>query len=326
MNSLDTLLLTRSEVARILKIEECMNAVEEAFKKQALGKVQTPKILGVHAEDGAYHIKAGLMNYFVVKSNANFPGNPKKHGLPTIQGVIAVCDIHNGRILALMDSIEISIIRTGAATGIAAKYLAKQNAKAATICGCGNQGIISLKALLKVRQLNKVYVYDIDSTKKIEFAESFSRESISITPVDDLRSATLQSDIIVTCTPSKKPFLNKEDVKPGAFIAAVGSDNEDKQELEPSLLAVSKLVTDLTDQCATIGELHHALEKGIITRSHVHAELGEIIAGKKNGRTSDDEIIIFDSTGMALQDVAAASIVYETALANKIGMKLNLAS
>ena len=136
----------------------------------------------------------------------------------------------------------------------------------------------------------------------------------------------LQSDIIVTCTPSKKPFLNKEDVRPGTFIAAVGSDNEDKQELEPSLLAVSKLVTDLTDQCATIGELHHALEKGMIMRSHIHAELGEIIAGKKNGRNSENEIIIFDSTGMALQDVAAASIVYETALANKIGMKLNLAS
>lgn len=236
-----------------------------------------------------------------------------------------VCDIHNGRMLALMDSIEISIIRTGAATGIAAKYLAKQNAKSATICGWGNQGIISLKALLKVRPLDKVFAYDIDSTKRNEFAKSFSQEFISITPVDDLRSATLQSDIIVTCTPSKKSFLNKEDIKPGAFIAAVGSDNEDKQELEPSLLAVSKLVTDLTDQCAAIGELHHALEKGVVTQSYVHAELGEIIAGKKKGRTSDDEIIIFDSTGMALQDVAAASIVYETALANKIGMKLNLA-
>lgn len=326
MNSVDTLLITRSEVASILKIEECMNAVEEAFRLQALGKIQTPKILGVHAAEGAYHIKAGLMKYFVVKSNANFPHNPKKYDLPTIQGVIAVCDIHNGRMLALMDSIEISVIRTGAATGIAAKYLSKPNSKTATICGCGNQGVISLKALLKVQQLEKVFVYDIDSAKKNEFANSFSGESISITPVNNLSTATRQSDIIVTCTPSKKPFLNKEDVKPGTFIAAVGSDNEDKQELEPSLLSDSKLVTDLTEQCASIGELHHALEKGIVMKSHVHAELGEIIAGQKTGRTSDNEIVIFDSTGTALQDVAAASIVYESVLANKTGMKLNLAS
>src|SRR6185369_7403000 len=252
MDADNTLLITRSEVARILKIEECMTAVEEAFMLQALGKVQAPKILGVHAEEGAYHIKAGLMKYFVAKSNANFPGNPKKYGIPTIQGVIVVCDIHNGKMLALMDSIEISIIRTGAATGIAAKYLAKQNAKTATICGCGNQGVISLKALLRVRQLEKVYVYDIDSVKKKEFAHSFSEESISIIPIDDLPKASIQSDIIITCTPSKKPFLNKADVKPGTFIAAVGSDNEDKQELESSLIAISKLVVDSTEQCATI--------------------------------------------------------------------------
>jgi alanine dehydrogenase len=327
MNSNETLLIIRSEVARILKIEECMAAVEEAFKLQAEGKALPPKILGIHAEHGGFHIKAGLMNYFVAKTNANFPGNTKNYGLPTIQGVIVVCDINNGKMLALMDSIEITIIRTGAATGVAAKYLARQDAKIATICGCGNQGVISLKALLKVRQLEKVFAYDVDEERKNKFAKELTKEfSIPITPVNDFKVATKQSDIIITCTPSKKPFLNKEDVKPGTFIAAVGADSEDKQELEPSLLATSKLVVDLTEQSVSIGELHNAIEKGIVTRNHVHAELGEIIAGYKKGRTSDNEIIIFDSTGTALQDVAAASIVYESALKRQKGMSLNFAN
>ena len=179
---------------------------------------------------------------------------------------------------------------------------------------------------MQVRRLETVYAYDIDSDQSKRFASELSKElNVSILPIDDFRKASQQSDIIITCTPSKKPFLFLEDVRAGTFIAAVGSDNEDKQELEPSLLAISKLVVDSTEQCATIGELHHALENGVVRRDHVHAELGEIIAGNKIGRTSDSEIIIFDSTGTALQDVAAASIVYETARINKIGMQLNLA-
>jgi ornithine cyclodeaminase/alanine dehydrogenase-like protein (mu-crystallin family) len=111
----------------------------------------------------------------------------------------------------------------------------------------------------------------------------------------------------------------------GTFIAAVGADSEEKQELEPELLSANKLVTDLTAQCGNIGELHHALNRGLMTIADVHAELGEIISGKKPGRTSDEEIIIFDSTGTALQDVAAAAIVYEKAVRKKIGTKLDFA-
>lgn len=328
MNPQGTLLITRHEVASILKIEECMDAVEEAFKLHAEGKALPPKILGIHVQNGGFHIKAGIMHlghhYFVSKTNANFPGNMKNNSLPTIQGVIVVCDADNGRMLALMDSIEITIIRTGAATGVGAKYLARQDAKIATICGCGNQGRVSLQAVLKVRQLEMVYVYDIDQSRKRKFAKELAEElHISVEPVDDLGKAVRQSDICVTCTPSKEPFLNKEDVKPGTFIAAVGADSEDKQELQPSLVASSKLVVDLIEQSATIGELHHALEKGVVTRAHVYAELGEIIAGRKAGRTSNDEIIIFDSTGTALQDVAASAIVYEKAVALGIGVNVN---
>jgi alanine dehydrogenase len=307
-----------------------MDAVENAFKLHAEGKALTPKIMGLHVPSGSFHIKAGVMDmersYFVAKVNANFPGNIKDHGLPTIQGVIVVCDASNGQLLALIDSIEITIIRTGAATGVATKYLAKQNAKIATVCGCGNQGTISLRAILAVRRLETIYAYDIDPAQKFKFAKEMGAAlNVPVIPIDNLGFAVSQSDICVTCTTSKTPFLNKEDVSPGTFIAAVGADSEDKQELQSSLLTSGKLVVDLLEQSATIGELHHGLEDAVITREAVYAELGEIIAGHKAGRISDNEIIIFDSTGTALQDVVASSIVYEKAITSGAGIRMNLA-
>jgi ornithine cyclodeaminase/alanine dehydrogenase-like protein (mu-crystallin family) len=246
-------------------------------------------------------------------------------GLPLIQGIIALCDGVNGYPLALMDSMEITIIRTGAATGVAAKYLARPDAKVATICGCGNQGRISLKALRHVRPLARAYAFDVDEEYARPFAEELSEETgIEVIAVSDLAKAVKESDICVTCTPAKRYFLDREYVSPGTFIAAVGADHPEKQEMDPALLVSNKVVVDLLEQCATIGELHHALERGLVTTADVHAELGEVIAGKKAGRTSDEEIIIFDSTGTALQDVAAAAIVYERAISTGTGVVLNL--
>jgi len=302
-----------------------MAAVEKTFGSYAEGKTQPPKVLGIHADSGGFHTKTGLSgSYFVAKINANFPQNSKQYNLPTIQGVIVVCDITNGRLLSLIDSIEITIIRTGAATGVAANYLALPAAKVATICGCGNQGKISLKALMEVRKLEKVYVFDTDSSQAEKFAQEFAKD-IKVVPMTltELPGALLQSQICVTCTPSKEPFIHIEDIMPGTFIAAVGADNEEKQELFPELMAKSKIVADVSEQCATIGELHHAIERKLMTVDCVHAELGQIIVGRKPGRESDKEIIIFDSTGTALQDVASAAIVYEKAIANKIGTRLN---
>lgn len=327
---MDTIILNRKDVARLLNIEECMDAVEKVFGMFAEGKAPSPKVLGVQADEGGFHIKAGILNldrpYFVTKVNANFPGNPKQYNLPTIQGVIVVCDASDGRLLALMDSIEITIIRTGAATGVAAKYLALPDASVATICGCGNQGKISLKALLKVRTLEKIFAFDIDHTQIDLFKKEFGQE-INIIPtyLNDLPAALRQSQIVVTCTPSKEPFIHAKDIAPGTFIAAVGADSEDKQELFSDLFASSKLVVDLAEQSAGFGELHHAIKKGLMKVSGIHAELGHIIAGSKAGRESNTETIIFDSTGMALQDVAAAAIVYERALQRGIGQIIILA-
>ncbi len=282
-------MLTGRDVRRLLTIEECMAAVEHAFKLYGEGKTQAPGILGVHARDGGYHIKAGLMDlnrsYFAAKINANFPANPKRHDLPTIQGVVMLCDGENGYPLALMDSIEITIQRTGAATGIAAKYLARSDSKAATICGCGNQGRISLQVLTRVLPIKEVWAYDLDQAQAQRFADKMAQElRIEVEAVSDLQKAVSRSDVCVTCTPSHAPFLKAEFVAPGTFIAAVGADNPEKQELEPALLTRSKIVVDLLEQCATIGEVHHALDAGVITREDIYAELGDVIAGVKPGQ------------------------------------------
>ena len=326
-----TLLLTGRDVAALLTIEECMTAVEHAFELYGKGKTQPPGILGVHARDGGFHIKAGLLelnrSYFAAKVNANFPNNTTRFGLPTIQGVVVLCDGENGYPLALIDSIEVTIQRTGAATGVAAKYLARQDSRTLTICGCGNQGRVSVRMLTRVLPIEKVFAYDLDQDLAQKFATELAGESgIEIEVVSDLRTAVRQSDVCVTCTPSKQPFFKSDFVAPGTFIAAVGADNPEKQELEAGLLCQSKIVVDLLEQCATIGELHHALHAGVVSREEVHAELGEVIAGVRPCRTSSDEIIVFDSTGMALQDVVTAAAVYEKAISQGAGSLIKFAA
>ncbi|HZS47498.1 MAG TPA: ornithine cyclodeaminase family protein [Blastocatellia bacterium] len=328
MKPAGTLLLTRSDVADLLSLDDCITAVEQAFKLHAEGKVPPPGILGMHVPGGGFHIKAASANlnrsYFAAKLNGNFYENVSRFGMPRIQGVIILCDAENGFPLAVMDSIEISIVRTGAATAVAAKYLSRPDSDVVTICGCGNQGRVSIRAISRLRPLKRCFAFDTDKAFAQRFADELSTElQIQIEPVVDLSKALKQSDICVTCTPSRAPYINSEDVPPGTFIAAVGSDSEEKQELNPALLAVNKVVVDITDQCATIGELHHAIDARLMTKADVHAELGEVIAGRKPGRASGDEVIIFDSTGTALQDVAAAAIVYERALATERYQRIN---
>jgi alanine dehydrogenase len=331
MNPQGTVILKRSDVASLLSLTECIEAVEEAFRLNEVGKSLPPGVLQTLTEDGGFHIKAaGLKHagktYYAAKVNGNFPLNMNKVGLPTIQGIIALCDGENGYPLALMDSIEITTLRTGAATAVAARYLARPDSKVATICGCGVQGRIQLKSLAQVLQLEKVYAYDQDESQSRRLASEMSVElQMEVIPVNDLSSAVNVSDVCVTSTSSRRPFLMREHVRPGSFVAAVGADNPIKQELDPNLMVSNKVVVDLLEQCATIGDLHHAIKVGVMKKSDTYAELGELVAGRKPGRTSTEEIIIFDSTGTALQDVAAASIVYEKALSARMGIRLNLA-
>ncbi len=312
--------LDASIVRDLLSIETCIAAVEHAFRLHGEGKAPQPGVLGVHAPHGTFHIKAGTLelgrHYFAAKTNANFPGNIERYGLPTIQGVIALFDADRGTPLAIIDSREITSLRTGAATAVAAKYLARADASVVTICGCGVQGRTQLLAVASVRTLNRVYAVDRNAENATRFAREMSNElGIQVIVEPDLAVAARASDICVTCTPSRTPILGAGDVNPGAFVAGVGADNADKQELDPALLARSAVVVDILDQAVTSGDLHHAIAAGVMTREAVRAELGAVVAGKTRGRLHDDEIVIFDSTGTALQDVAAAAAVYERALA-----------
>jgi ornithine cyclodeaminase/alanine dehydrogenase-like protein (mu-crystallin family) len=327
MSAAGTLLLTRRDVAESLDMDECIAAVEAALRRRGEGKVAPAGILGFPAEGGGFHIKAAALHpYFAAKINGNFFRNRERFGMPNIQGIVLLCNAENGYPLAVLDSIEITIRRTGAATAVAAKYLAREDARVVTICGCGNQGRVQLAALARVRRLEHAYAFDSDSARAEAFATEMAKElGIRVEAVPEPGPTVLRSDIAVTCTPSRRPFLGPADVAPGTFIAAVGSDSADKQELDPRILAEGCVVVDSLDQCAEIGELHHAIGAGLMTRSEVHAELSDLAAGTKSGRARRDEITIFDSTGTALQDAAAAAVVYERALRGGKGRLIDFA-
>ena len=321
-----TTLLSRQDVERLLQPQECIAAVEDAFRKLAQGTVPLPGILGMHAGDGSFHVKAGFLTldrpYFAAKLNANFPQNGARHALPTIQGVVILSDAANGVPLAIMDSMSITALRTAAATAVAAKYLARRDCETALICGCGGQAAAQLRALLTVRNPHVVWAYDQDNVRAAGFAASMERElGIDVRPSATLGDAVAASRIVITCTTSRRFFITQDMVRPGTFIAAVGADHEEKQEIEPRLMAEAKVVTDLAAQAAAIGDLHHAISAKVMTEDRVHAELGEVVAGKKPGRTRDDEITIFDSTGTGLQDVAAAIATYREALDAQAGTR-----
>jgi alanine dehydrogenase len=326
-----TLLLRRSDIEGLLSPRDCMAGVENVFRLQGHGKIPAPGILGVKAPGGGMHVKAGLLpgdrNYLVAKLNANFPGNKAHFGLPTIQGVIVVFDAKNGLPLAILDSIDITLKRTAAASAVAAKYLARKDSSVATICGCGQQSRAQLRAALLVLPLTKIYAFDVNKREAIKFSKELSRElKIGIELVRDLASAIQKSDVCITCTTANEFFVRKGDVRPGTFVAAVGADAEHKQEIDPDLIASAKVVTDSLDQSCAIGDVHHAIAHGLMRKGDVYAELCEIVAGHKIGRDADDEIIVFDSTGVAIEDAVASAAVYERALANGIGTVFDFAA
>lgn len=324
-----TLVLTRRDVARLLDLDSCIDAVTRAFRAHGEGRAAPPAVLGIPATGGGFHLKAATLDlgrrYFAAKLNGNFFHNRERFGLPRIQGVIGLCDADNGTPLALLDSIEITTLRTGAATAVAARYLARPEARVVTVCGCGVQGRVQLRAVARVRPVRAVHAWDQATEAAEQFAREMSAElGIPASAVRDLGPAVARSDVVVTCTAATAFFLKREWVAPGTFIAAVGADSEEKQELDPDLLASQGVVVDVLEQCAAIGELHHALAAGVMTRERVRAELGQVVAGRRPGRTAPEEILVFDSTGTALQDVAAAALVYERAVAAGVGVPVEL--
>ena len=323
------LYLSRTEVARLMDFTDYVDAVEAGFRAAANGKALAPPAAAFHVPNGSYHAKAAALlagdpPVMAIKLNGNYPGNPTANGLPTVQGVIYLADATNGRPLALMDSIEVTINRTGAATTLAARYLARRDSRVATICGAGVQGRIQARAVAAAAKLDTIHVWDIRPDAAEKLARELAQElKLDVRSNADL-AVTRESDIIVTATSSKVAFLTPELVRPGTFIAAVGADNSDKSEIAPALYARSLAVVDSLEQCVEIGDLHHALTAKAFAPAQVHATLAELVAGQKPGRRNDQAITLFDSTGLGLQDVASAAAIYRRALQRGAGNRLAL--
>ena len=322
------LILSRREIAALMSLQDYIAAVEAGFRSYAGGGANVPLPMHIAAEGGAFHAKGARLaldrSYVALKLNGNFPDNPRCAGLPTIQGVVLLCDGSDGSVLAVMDSIEITLRRTAAATALAARYLAPQDADCLALCGCGEQGRAQLRALAETLPLRRALAWDLDPAKAKRFAQDMSAAlGIEILAVSDARDATRSSRVIVTATTARTPFLASDMVPAGAFVAAVGADSAEKSELAPELMARSTVVVDLLAQAVAMGDLHHAINAGLVTERHVHAELADIVVGRRPGRRSADETIVFDSTGTAIQDVATAAWIYRKAAAMNVGASIS---
>lgn len=321
-----TRLLTRTDIAAVLTLQDCIAAVEQAFHDYDAGRLAKSASLAVRGEHGTFHVKAARSTVFAAKINANFPGNPSQYGLPTIQGAIVVMDTDRGELLAVMDSTLVTTLRTAAATAVAAKHLARTDASIAAIIGCGAQGRASALALKEVRPLRRVQLWDVDNKMIDACAAALTGASLEIGRAPSLDAAVTDADIVVTCTPAREPFLDTHHVRPGVFVAAVGADNPQKCELTPWLMAKARIVPDLLEQATEMGDLRFAIASGHVAAGDVHGELGAVVSGRVPGRSADEEIFVFDSTGTALQDVAVASVALARARERGIGFEFAFAA
>lgn len=309
-------LLGRSEVQKLLQMNEVLEAVERAFKLQAQGKVNMPAklYLDLPQYQGDFRAMPAYIDGSAgVKWVCVYPNNQERN-LYSVVATIILCDPHNGHPLAIMDGTYITDMRTGAAGGIAAKYLARKDSSVVGMIGAGAQAKTQLMALREVfPEIKEVKVFARREFVRIKYANEM-REilDLNVRPVSTIEEAT-EADIIVTTTPSRKPILLKRHVRPGTHINAIGADAQGKQELGGELLKEAKIVVDDIVQASHSGEINVPLSKGVITAEDIHGTLGEVIAGMKPGREHDEEITIFDSTGLAIQDIICAKLAYEKA-------------
>ena len=328
-----TLLLTKKDVEALLSMDEVMAAVEEAFKEKGLGRVQMPAktYLFYRKYNGDLRTMPAYMENLdisTVKIVNIHPENPVKHGLPTVMAVIVLVDPKTGYPLAIMDGTHITSMRTGAAGGIAAKYLARKNSKVIGLIGAGRQARTQIMALTALyRELDEVRIYSKFKDESERLAEETSKlySGISqVIAVETAEEAVRDADIVVTTTPSTQPIVMDGWVSSGTHFNCIGADAPGKEELDPQILKRAKIVVDDWEQASHSGEINVPLSKGIISRENIYGEIGEIVAGLKPGRTSDSEITVFTSTGLAIQDAVVAKIVYDRALEKGLGMEIEI--
>ena len=326
--AMEVLWLSQEEVKSVIDMRSVMQVVEKAFRQHGLGKVQMPPKSYIYYT--AYNGDLRTMPAYLEEENITgvkivnvHPENPT-FGLPTVMALIVLISAETGAPMAIMDGTWLTDIRTGAAGGIAAKYLARSDSKIIGMVGTGNQAKTQLEALCEVFDPELVKV--TSRTKKS--CEQFIRYFKGIKPSDIRYEEKIKNvcdcDILVTTTPTRKPIVKAQWIKEGTHINAIGADAVGKEELDPELIIHSKIIVDDMVQALHSGEVNVPLSKHYISENDIHAQLGEVIVGLKPGRINEEEITIFDSTGLAIQDVASAHLVYERAVSKGIGRQVHM--
>ena len=328
----EVLILSKGEVQSCLPMKRTIEAVRDAYIAFAKGRVQQPPVahLDVKQYNGEVDIKSGFVEDFDIigtKIASGYYDNHKR-GLPPGVAVIVLMDLKTSLPIAVMDGTYITAYRTGAAGAVAASVLARKNAKNVGIIGTGTQGRMQVHALKELFEIERIYAWDVSEASAEQYSEEMTKKlGIDVIAVTDVKTAVQDTDIVVTVTPSREALVMNDWIGEGVHINAIGADGPGKQELDPQIVArADKVVVDSLSQCRRIGEIQHALAQNLITEKIVHAEIGQILTGEKRGRESDKEITLFDATGLAAQDIAAAHVVYEQAKEKGLGQVINLLS
>ncbi len=326
----DVILISQSEVQKHLPMSKAIEAVRTAYSAFAKGRTQMPPVqhLDVHQYRGEVDIKSGYVEDFGLigtKIASGFYDN-QKLGLPPGVAVIVLMDLKTSMPVAIMDGTYITAYRTGAAGAVAADVLARKDSSQVGVVGAGTQARMQILALAELFNIERIKVWDIKSARAKQYAKEIRHKiGADVHTVGTPQGVVVDADILVTVTPSRKPLISAESVQEGLHINAIGADGPGKQELDPMIMRrASKIVVDSLAQCRNIGELQHAFALDIINENDVHAEIGEILNGDKVGREDKDEITLFDATGLSVQDIAAANVVYSIAKDTKLGQRINL--
>ncbi|MGQ9587983.1 MAG: alanine dehydrogenase [Thermoplasmata archaeon] len=332
--SVRTLILTGKQVKKLLDMKDVLSAVEDAFKHKGLGKVQMPPKMYLFYQkyDGDLRTMPSYvedMDVSAVKIVNVHPQNQKNYGMRTVMAVLVLINPHTGQPLAFMDATHITDMRTGGASAIASKYLARPNPKVLGIIGAGNQARTQMLALMTFYgHFDEVKIYDIypEKTKAMvrEFKRKYKEQVGRIRGAKSAEETARGTDMLVTCTSARAPIVMDEWVKEGTHINCIGADAPGKQEMDPKILKRAYLVIDDWEQASHSGEINVPLSKGELSKDDVNAEIGEIVAGLKPGRQNDEQITVFCSTGLAIQDCLTAKIVYDHALTQKIGKSMQI--
>jgi alanine dehydrogenase len=304
-----TLLLDRNAIKSLMRMSDVVTVVEEAFRMCGEGKGKMPAKTYLALERGDFRaMPAALPGSAGLKWVNVHPQNPSR-GLPSIMGVLIYSDPETGYPLAIMDATEITAFRTGAAAAIASRYLARQDSHTVGIIGAGFQAHAQILAHAGLFSPISINAFDISRAAVDGLMRSLPQFLIRNCSIQE----TVASDIVCTLTPSRSPIVKKEWVKPGTHITAVGADAPGKQELEPSILKEATVVVDDMKQAGGSGEINVPIQKGIYSTDEVYGTLAEVVAGKKKGRIDSKAITVFDSTGIAVEDIGVAKLLFEKA-------------